>query len=572
MTQYGTDLKIEDRVRLLAQICEAVGYAHNVGIVHRDLKPGNVLVDPDGQCKVLDFGIALDTQIDERTMMTQTGQLLGTLQYMAPEQIDGGSNRSNTRTDVYALGLIGYELLSGTNPQGSNTMGMYEMIRSIRDHEPDTLGTIDRSLRGDIETIIAKALDRDPDRRYEHANAFGDDLNRYLMDQPILARKASTWYQLRKFSKRNPALVSLVIIVFVVLVSAVIMTNFALREANKEREIAQTQQRAQELTALFVTEDLFSAGNPDFGGDSGISLLDAMRSASDTIPDRFEGAPEAEASISFTMGDQFRLMNDFEKARFHLERSVELSHELPDLHIDVLLHRYNSLIDLYNDIDDLDLALEYILKARELMDAHPEVSHLIHIDTLVQHASLMYYIRDIEQSSEIFQQAYDLGEIHAPMYNGTVDAATALAMVYTNLERFDEAQTMHERGIELRMEINGPENPATLQAKDNFAIQLIRVEKHDQALALLNDVLETRLRVFGEDHNKTLLTYTLIGRVHSVLEEYELAEELLLRSYQGLVDLLGVDHRYTKVAKDYLYTLYTRWEKPDLQAQYAPDK
>lgn len=565
-----TSPTIEQRVQLLVKVCRAVAYAHSIGIIHRDLKPGNILVTNDAEPKVLDFGIAMDMQLDERTMITQTGQLLGTLQYMAPEQVDRTSNESSTSTDVYALGLIAFELLTGTNAHAGRDSSMYELVRSIRDDEPQTLGTHDRALRGDLETIVAKALAREPARRYPDAGALADDLDRFLANKPIEARPPSTWYQLRKFSQRNPLLVGSVASIMLVLVVAIILIANALRVANNERAIAQAQQHAQELTALFVTEDLFSSGNPDFGGDASISLLDAMRAASDKIPERFENAPEAEAAISFTMGDQFRLMNDFEKAEKHLRRSVELTKALPEVHIDTLLNRYNSLIDLYNDIDDLDTALALVEEAEELMAAHPELSDTIRIDTLVQHASLLYYTRDMDRSAEIFQRAVDLGEAKLPEYNGTVDAATALAMVYTNLQRYEEARAMHKKGIQMRIDTLGQEHPATLQAMDNYSIQLFRDGNYEEAKSLLEDVLEIRLRVFGDEHHKTDLTRALIGRTRILAGEYDQAEPVLLDAHAGLIETLGPDHRYTLVARSLLHDLYTKWDKPGQAANYAP--
>lgn len=565
-----TSPPIEQRVQILVKVCRAVAYAHSIGIVHRDLKPGNILVTKDAEPKVLDFGIAMDMQLDERTMITQTGQLLGTLQYMAPEQVDQTTNESSTSTDVYALGLIAFELLTGNSAHAGRDSSMYELVRSIRDDDPQTLGSQDRALRGDLETIIAKALAREPERRYPDAGALADDLDRFLAHKPIQARPPSTWYQLRKFSQRNPLLVGSVASIMLVLVAAIILIANALRVANDERAIAQAQQHAQELTALFVTEDLFAAGNPDFGGDASITLLDAMRAASDKIPQRFQGAPEAEAAISFTMGDQFRLMNDFEKAETHLRRSVELTKTLPDIHIDTLLNRYNSLIDLYNDIDDLDTALALVEEAEELMAAHPELSDTIRIDTLVQHASLLYYTRDLVESATIFQRAVDLGEAKQPQYNGTVDAATALAMVYTNLERYEEARAMHQKGIQMRVDTLGQEHPATLQAMDNYAIQLFRDGNYEEAQSLLEEVLEIRLRVFGDEHHKTDLTRALIGRTLILADELQQAEPILLDAHAGLIETLGPDHRYTLVARALLHDLYTKWNKPEQAASYAP--
>lgn len=574
ITEYASQHKLgtENRVALLRDVCRAVGHAHSAGIVHRDLKPSNIIVDREGRVKVLDFGIATDTGIDHRTMITQTGQMLGTLQYMAPEQVDQSTNESSTRTDVYAIGIIAYELLSGTHPHREHESSMYELVRSIRDDDPDLLGTLDRTFRGDLETIIAKSLAREQERRYPNGNALADDLDRYLAHKPIEARKPSSWYQLRKFSQRNPVLVGSVVAVMLVLIMAILLVSNALRIANNERKLAQQQQHAQELTALFVTEDLFSAGNPDFGGDAEISLLDAMRSASGKIPDRFQGAPEAEASISYTMGDQFRLMNDYEKAEALLSRSVELSEANPRVTPEQLIWRYNGLIDLYADIDDLDRAFALADVAEMLLHQHPDISPETRIDTLMQHASLYYYQRDLEQSVALFEQAVDLGDSRAPEYDGTVSAIGALAMVYTNLGRYNEAEPLHEKCIEISLRTLGSEHPATLQTEDNYAIHCMRSKDYQKGLEILQRVLPIRERVLGVDHHKTQMTHVLIGRAYLEMGQFELAEAQFIKGYDALVEVLGAEHRYTLVARQLIYRLYTEWEKPELALKYQPDE
>ncbi len=570
ITEYAEEnaLTVKERAGLLRDVAAAVGHAHKMGIVHRDIKPSNVLVDKDGRATVLDFGIALDTGVSDRTAMTESGQLLGTLRYMAPEQVDRSHAETSARTDVYALGLVGYELLSGRTAHGADGSDVYALIRSIRDDQPSSLGSVNSSLRGDLETIVGKALSREQERRYANAGEMAADLGRYLTMQPILARRASTWYQLRKFSKRNPALVGSVAAVLVTLSVAVVLISAALRTATRDREIADAQRRAQELTALFVTEDLFSAGNPNFGGDVNISLLDAMRRSSEKIPERFEGSPGADASISSTMGDQFRLMNEFGLAIEHLERSVELSRGLDDLSVDVMLDRLVSLADGYSDVDDLDRALAVMDEAESFMAANAGVSAAQRVDVLVQHGSLAYYKLDFERAGELFAEALAIGEREAPEQTSTVDAASALAMVYTNLDRYEEAERMHQRGIEMRTRMSGPEHPSTLQARDNYAIQMMSLKRIEEAVGLLDEIYEIRLRVFGPEHNKTILNRLLVGRAWLYGGEYAKAEPFLVGGYADCVEVLGSEHRYTLVGRNALVRLYTEWGKPEEASRY----
>lgn len=570
ITEYAeaNGLSVKARAGLLRDVAAAVGHAHSMGIVHRDIKPSNILVDGDGRATVLDFGIALDTALTDRTAMTESGQLLGTLRYMAPEQVDRSHAATSTRTDVYALGLVGYELLSGRSAHGADGSDVYGLIRSIRDDQPSSLGSVNSSLRGDLETIVGKALSREQERRYADAGEMASDLERYLTMQPILARRASTWYQLRKFSKRNPALVGSVVVIMLTLSVAVVLISAALRAATRDREIAEAERRAQELTALFVTEDLFSAGDPNYDGDVNISLLDAMRQSAGKIPDRFEGSPQAEASISSTMGDQFRLMNDFGLAIEQLERSVELSRGLDGLPVDVMLDRLVTLADAYSDVDDLDRALSVMDEAEALIGASPGVSAVRRVDVLVQHGSLAYYKLDFERAGALFGEALTIGEREAPDHSATVDAASALAMVYTNLDRYEEAERMHLRGIEMRTRVNGAEHPSTLQARDNYAIQMMSLERIEEAVGLLDEIYEIRMRVFGPEHNKTILNRLLVGRAWLYGGEYAKAEPFLVEGYAECVEALGSEHRYTLVGRDALVRLYTEWGKPEEAARY----
>jgi predicted Ser/Thr protein kinase len=223
-------------LELFVEICDAVHHAHQRGIVHRDLKPSNVLIAEGGQPKVLDFGVARATDGASATMHTTAGQIVGTLSYMSPEQMSGSAHLVDRRSDVYALGVMLYELLSGRLPHPVAGLPLPEVFRVIRDEEPSRLGSIDTRFRGDLETITAKALAKDPERRYATTAELAADLTRHLSDEPILARDPSTFYQLRKFARRNRALVAGVMATLVVLaLGTVVSTTFAVREAAAKR-------------------------------------------------------------------------------------------------------------------------------------------------------------------------------------------------------------------------------------------------------------------------------------------------------------------------------------------------
>ncbi|MFN0135518.1 MAG: WD40 repeat domain-containing serine/threonine protein kinase [Phycisphaerae bacterium] len=281
------DLGVRQRLAIVADICDAVQFAHDKGIIHRDLKPANILVSDAGTearrhegtkaetakteahpplsplrasvppClraspKILDFGVARLIDADVQLTIERTGvaQIIGTLPYMSPEQFGGRSAQLDTRSDVYSLGVILYELIAGRLPHDVRDRSLAEAARAIQQDEPTRLSSINTIFRGDIETIVIKALEKDPERRYLSAAALAADIRRYLRDEPIHARPASTLYQLRKFAKRNRALVGALCMVMVSLIVATfVSTRFAISEARQRAVADRRAHRANILAA-----------------------------------------------------------------------------------------------------------------------------------------------------------------------------------------------------------------------------------------------------------------------------------------------------------------------------------
>jgi WD40 repeat protein/predicted Ser/Thr protein kinase len=261
------------RLELLAHVCDAVQHAHDRGVIHRDLKPGNILVDESAQPKVVDFGVAHVTAADlSRTASrTQTGQLIGTLSYMSPEQIAADPRGLDARSDVYALGVILFELLAHRLPYRLEQLPVHEVARVIQQQEPSRLGSIDAHYRGDIEIIAAKALEKDKTRRYATASDLASDIRRYLRGEAIVARPTSALYQLRRFARRNKALVGGVLGVIAALVLGLIGTvRFAVqaghnaqtaRDKEKEGRYQTYQARIAAAAAALVDHDVADAAH-----------------------------------------------------------------------------------------------------------------------------------------------------------------------------------------------------------------------------------------------------------------------------------------------------------------------
>jgi WD40 repeat protein/predicted Ser/Thr protein kinase len=237
-----------DRLALVVRVCDAVQHAHDQGVIHRDLKPANILVDESGQSKVLDFGVARATDVDLLTGagLTRTGQLLGTPNYMSPEQVTADPAAIDQRADVYALGVILFELLTHRLPYQLDNRPLAEVARLIQEEKPPRLGSINPELRGDVETIVATALAKDPARRYRSAADLAADLRRWLAHEPIQARPPSALYQLRQFAQRHKALVGGVLATVLALVLGLVGTIlFAVGEARQRRQADKEKHEAQ---------------------------------------------------------------------------------------------------------------------------------------------------------------------------------------------------------------------------------------------------------------------------------------------------------------------------------------
>jgi serine/threonine protein kinase/Tfp pilus assembly protein PilF len=511
------------RLELMVKVCEAVHHAHERGVIHRDLKPGNILVDESGQPKILDLGIARATNRDEQlTRQTDLGQLLGTLAYMSPEQVLADPSQLDPRTDVYSLGVILYELLAGHRPYMLSSR-LEEAVHTIREEDPAPLSSINRTYRGDIEIIAARALEKDKARRYSSAAELGSDIQRHLKDQPILARRASTTYQIQKFARRHRALVLGIVSVFAVLVAGIIASTWEALLARRAEQIATTESATAKAINDFLQNDLLAQASasvqtrPDRKPDPNLKVRTAVDRAAARITGKFDKQPLVEASIRQTIGKTYRDLGLYPESDQQIERALDLERRaLGEKHPDTLA-TMNGLAELYQDQGDY---------------AHAEP----------------LFVRALQLRRQV------LGEEHPD----TLVTMSDLATVYMNEGKYQQAESAFVKVLYARQRMVGGEHPDTLLSMNNLALLYELEGKYAQAEPLCTRVQEVRGRLLGEEHPDTLISTDNLARLYLYQGKYAQAEPLFVAVLEGRRRVLGKEHPDTFISMNNLAVLYRR--------------
>lgn len=597
-------LTMRERLELFIPICQAVQHAHQKGIIHRDLKPSNILValyDGRPVPKVIDFGVAkaVHQPLTEKTMFTMLGQIVGTLEYMSPEQAQRNQLDIDTRSDIYSLGVVLYELLTGDTPfdrKRLRSAALDELLRIIREEEPikpstrisgsDQRGAVAvnrRSdpaklsllVRGELDWIVMKALDKDRSRRYETANGLAMDIQRFLSDEPVTAGPPTATYRLRKFARRHRRMIGISLVGLVLLVGGTIGTTWQAVQATRQRNravaaevkwqeaadrAAREARRANEEAALartaasvatavveFVQGDLLGQAHPNAQLDPDVTLRAVVERAAERAGGRFADQPLVEAAVWNTLGIVYHGLGDYATAEQYRRRSVEIrQRELGAEHRDTLGARNGlaSTLRAQSRYDDAETM------HRETLETQRRVLGPRHEDTLISQANLAVVLMDQHRYAEA--ESLLRQTLEAQRRSGGEDdraalrTASNLADVLMLQDKLAESELLHRDVWASRERVLGRLHPDTLASQSNVAMVAQRLGRSSEAEGLHRRTLEARRQSLGDEHPDTIDS---MNRLAIVLQfdpgRAGEADTLWTESLTLLRRTLGPSHRQT---------------------------
>ncbi len=562
LLEAAAGLPVRAKLELFAQVCDGVQHAHQRGVIHRDLKPGNVLVEtveesstsaadatrktistPGLSPKILDFGIARLADRDAATtVLTNSGQIVGTLAYMSPEQVRGDGHGVDERSDVYALGVILYEMLTGQLPYAVRGKAIGEAARIICDNDPTLPATHARSLRGDPETIVLKALEKDPARRYQSAGDLAADVRRHLTDMPIVARPATTTYQLRKFARRHKALVVGVAAVIVALAAGVVGTTIGLLQAKdaqklaEDREIVAKQEARKATKSVEFLVNMLTGADPDKTAGRDVTVKELLDQSAAGVDEDLKDEPQIHLTVEDAIARTYRAIGDADKAEAHARRVLELTGQVRGPQSLEAAKAEHLLARICQDRHEWPESVTHATRALEILQGLEKPDELELARVLIVLCSAYVSLEKVTEGERYARQSYEL----ATRIGSDEDIAVAAGQLSEILQRIGgptasaEGLAMARQFYEVTDKLHGQNHTATLQAKQDLGWYLKAEQKSAEAAPLLEQVADSYATLYGPKHRKTAHALTLVSSVRQDLGDYKGAEKAVVDAITAL--------------------------------------
>ena len=591
-------LTIRERLELFLQVCDGAQHAHQKGIIHRDIKPSNVLVtiqDGEPLPKIIDFGLAKATsgRLTDKSAYTELGQLVGTPEYMSPEQADITALDVDTRADIYSLGAVLYELLVGAKPLDLDILGQtsfVEMTRRILEEEPprpsvrvSSMGSasqlaarnrrgdprsLGKQLRGDLDWITMKTLEKERTRRYETASSLGQDLQRYLRHEPVRARAPTAAYRARKFIRRHQGGVAAAAAVLIALIFGLVSaTAGMIRAREAERVAVREAATANEVSNFLV--GVFEVADPSEALGRTITAHEILGKGAREIEKALSQQPEVQARLMVTMGKVYTNLGLYGEAEPLLTKAVEtcrrvLGKDHPDT-----LTALNDLANLYyyqnRFAEAQPLYLELVQTRGRVLGEEDPATLRAQFDL----ASLYLWSKRYDEMEELSLKTLDaqrrvLGEDHPD----TLDSMHNLASMYYVRGRYQESARVAERVLDQTRRRQGKDHPDTLTSMHNLATSYHGMGRYDEAEKLYREVIALKSRVLGSSHQQTADSIRMLGRMLKEQGRLEDAEALLLEAYGIYLESVGEHHTRTRETIQHLAELYEASGRPEKAAVY----
>jgi len=523
-------LTMKERLELFINVCEAIHYAHQKAILHRDLKPSNVLVVAQNDKaipKIIDFGLAkaMGQRLTDKTFFTEMGVLVGTPEYMSPEQADLREQNVDIRTDVYSLGVILYELLVGAPPFDAKTLraaGLEAILRTIREQEPPKPSTkvrlmgdssaasaekrkeeprsFARHLQGELDWITLKALEKDRTRRYGTASEFSADLSRYLRNEPVAAGPATAAYRIRKYAARHRFGLGAAAAVLILLTGFAVAQTVQLHRTRLERDRANRERDRANRIAEFMT-GMFRVSNPSEARGNSITAREVLDKASRQIDTGLSQDPDLQAYLLFNMANVHRNLGLYSIAEDQLNRTIDI-------------------------------------RSRTLGPKNAETLKAMDYLAFVLYRKGQYSRAERLERQTLEDERKILGSDHP----ATLSAMNDLGLILLAGGQRDEAEKIDRESVATERRVLGPEDPLTLNTMNNLAMVLRLRGRYPDAEKIFRDVYETRSRVLGPEHPDTSASRNNLALVLADEGRFPEAEKWDRVTLEQNTRILGPEH------------------------------